>query len=105
MGKKVLMLAFVWAALCVGNPLMAQTKTKAFRPYVGIGWGRGVPKNHRLGFAVDLGAQFWGTPKVYCQGNELKAEDVGNSDGGVMKTLTKVKVYPTLTFRLTGKIF
>ena len=82
----------------------ATIETKAFRPYVGIGWGRGVPKNHRLGFAIDLGAQFWGTPKVYCQGNELKAEDVGNSDGGVMKTLTKVKVYPTLTFRLTGKI-
>ena len=28
MGNKVLMLAFVWAALCAGNPLMAQTKTK-----------------------------------------------------------------------------
>jgi hypothetical protein len=35
----------------------------------------------------------------------LTAEDVGNSDGGFMKTLTKITVYPTLTFRLTGKIF
>lgn len=83
----------------------ATVETKSFRPYVGLGWGRAVPKNHPLGFSVDLGVQFWGTPKVYCEGNELTAEDVGNSDGGFMKTLTKITVYPTLTFRLTGKIF
>jgi len=83
----------------------ATVETKSFRPYVGLGWGRAIPKNHLLGFSVDLGVQFWGTPKVYCEGNELTAEDVGNSDGGFMKTLTKITVYPTLTFRLTGKIF
>ena len=83
----------------------AYVETASFRPYVGIGWGRAVPKNHTLGFSVDLGAQLWGTPKVYCQGKELKAEDVEGNDGGIMKTLTKIKVYPALTFRLTGKIF
>lgn len=83
----------------------AYIKTASFRPYVGIGWGRAVPKNHSLGFSVDLGAQFWGTPKVYCQDKELKASDVEGKDGGFMKTLTKIKVYPTLTFRLTGKFF
>lgn len=83
----------------------AYIKTSSFRPYVGLGWGRAVPKNHLLGFSVDLGVQFWGTPKVYCQDQELKAEDVEGSDGGIMKTLTKISVYPSLTFRLTGKIF
>ena len=83
----------------------ATVETKSFRPYVGLGWGRAVPKNHSLGFSVDLGVQFWGKPKVYCEGQELTAEDVGNSDGGFMKTLSKITVYPTLTFRLTGKIY
>lgn len=83
----------------------ATVETKSFRPYAGIGWGRAVPKNHSLGFSVDMGVQFWGTPKVYCQGQELSVKDVGNNDGGFMKTLTKITVYPTLTFRLTGKLF
>jgi hypothetical protein len=52
-----------------------------------------------------MGVQFWGTPRVYCQGQELSVKDVGNNDGGFMKTLTKITVYPTLTFRLTGKLF
>lgn len=83
----------------------AYVETASFRPYVGLGWGRNVPKNHSLGFSVDAGVQLWGTPKVFCQGNELKESDVDGDDGGVMKTLTKVSVYPTITFRLTGKFF
>lgn len=82
----------------------AQVKVHRVRPYIGIGYGRSVPKNHRLGIQADLGVYFWGTPKVYCQGKELKKEDVGNSDGGFMKTLTKIKGYPALTVRLVGKI-
>lgn len=89
----------------VNGHIDANVKVKGFRPYVGLGWGRGVPKNHALGFSIDLGAQFWGTPKIYCQGEELSENDVEGKDGGVMKTLTKITVYPTLTFRLTGKFF
>lgn len=83
----------------------ADIKVAGFRPYVGLGWGRAVPKNHTLGFSVDLGCQFWGKPKVYCQGTQLTADDVDGKDGGAMKVISKIAVYPTLTFRLTGKFF
>lgn len=83
----------------------ADIKMAGFRPYLGIGWGRAVPKNHTLGFQVDLGVQFWGTPEVYLQGNKLDESDVEGEDGGFMKTMSKIKVYPVLNFRLTGKFF
>jgi len=86
-----------------GN-MEAKVKTAGFKPYLGLGYGRAVPKK-RVGFMVELGCQFWGTPKVYCMDKELTENDVDGKDGGIMKTLSKVTVYPVLNFRLCGKIF
>ena len=84
----------------------ADVKVKGFRPYVGLGWGRGVPKNHTLGFSVDAGVQFWGKPEIYLQGDKQSTSNFDDTDdGGFVKTMTKITVYPTLTFRLTGKFF
>lgn len=83
----------------------ADMKVKGFRPYVGLGWGRAIPKNHDLGFSVDAGVQFWGKPEVYLQGDKQDESNFDGKNGGSLKTLTKLSVYPTLTFRLTGKIF
>lgn len=83
----------------------ASIKVKGFRPYVGLGWGRAVPKNHSLGFSFDAGVQFWGKPEIYLQGDKQNESNFDGEDGGIVKTLTKITVYPTLTFRLTGKIF
>ena len=52
----------------------------------------------------DLGVQFWGTPKVYCQDKELNKQDVDGDGGKAIKTLSKVTVYPVLNFRLCGRI-
>lgn len=82
----------------------ADIEVAKVRPYVGLGWGRSVP-NHRLGFQLELGCQFWNTPKVYCNGTQLEKDKVGSDDGGVIKLISKVSAYPTLTFRLCGKIF
>ena len=65
---------------------------------------RAVPKK-RLGFMFELGVMFWGSPKVYCNGDELTSEDLGSDGGEVMKVLSKIKVYPVLNFRLCGRIF
>ena len=83
----------------------ADIKMAGFRPYVGLGWGRAVPKHHTLGFQVDLGVQFWGKPEVYLQGNKLSESDTEGEDGGFMKIMSKITVYPVLNFRLTGKFF
>lgn len=86
-----------------GN-VKAHINTKSFRPYVGIGYGRAVP-HHRVGCSVDLGCMFWGKPTVDCNGVELTSENLGSNGGDIIKTISKIKVYPCLTVRLCGKIF
>ncbi len=82
----------------------ANIQVKSFKPYTGIGIGRAVPKKS-IGFMFELGCQFWGTPKVFTQGHELTSENLGGSDGGVVKNISKISVYPVLNFRLCGKLF
>lgn len=84
-----------------------------FRPYLGFGFGRAVPKK-RVGCQFDMGVQFWGSPeviapqydkenKVYKEG-KLEKSKVDGSAGGFIKTISKVSVYPVLNFRLVGRI-
>ena len=80
-------------------------KVKAVRPYVGIGFGRIVPKK-RLGFSGELGVQVHGTPEVYTDngslGNLMSELD---PDDDFTKIIDKLTVYPVLKLRLTGRIF
>ncbi|MBO4551281.1 MAG: hypothetical protein J5733_11175, partial [Bacteroidaceae bacterium] len=65
---------------------------------------RAVP-HKRIGFKADLGCIFWGKPTVWNNGEEVFDTDAGGDDGGVMKILTRFRVYPVLNFRLCGRIF
>lgn len=89
-----------------GN-LNASIKVNGFRPYLGLGFGRAVPKN-RVGCQFDLGCQFWGSPKVTVTDlggeRELKAENVGGDGGDVIKTISNVSVWPVLNFRVMVRI-
>lgn len=80
-------------------------RCNGFRPYLGIGFGRLVPKN-RIGFRCEIGCQFMGRLKVYQDNEELdldKAlEDAGNDD--ISKLVKNFKVYPCLKFSLVGRI-
>ena len=78
-------------------------KVKSFRPYLGIGWGRAIPKR-LLNFNFELGAQFQGKPQVYSETGDLTALGY-EADNDFKDYIKYLKVYPTLTFRLTGKIF
>lgn len=86
-----------------GN-INAKIETAAFKPYVGLGFGRAVP-NKRIGFMFELGCMFWNSPELYCNQDKLTAENVGGDEGGIIKTMSKITVYPVLNFRLCGKIF
>ena len=87
-----------------GN-VKATINTNTFRPYVGIGYGKAVPSK-RIGCLVDLGCMFWGTPTVKDHNDhELTAEDLGSNGGDIVKTISKIKVYPCLSIRLCGRIF
>lgn len=97
----------------------ADVKVNSFKPYLGIGFGRAVPKG-RVACSFDMGVQFWGKPAAWT----TISDDYGNSyqkvdrnritndsesayedirDG--IKTAEKIFIYPTLTFRICGRIF
>lgn len=86
-----------------GN-IAAQIKVQGLKPYVGIGLGRAVP-NKSISFKAELGVMFWDTPKVYCNDHELTSEDVSGDSGKVLKTLSKITIYPMLNFGLYFKTF
>lgn len=81
-------------------------KVNSFRPYLGLGFGRLVPK-HRIGARFELGVQFHGSPKVYSGDNkdlleEFKGEKASDDISDIVDKLT---VYPVLKFSLRGRIF
>lgn len=85
-----------------GN-IQAEARVKKVRPYVGIGFGRAVPRRSRVGCSLDLGAQYWGKPTYFCNGEEI--EPNGHGAKNYVKTAMKLPVYPVLTFRICGRIF
>ena len=89
----------------------AAIKVNKFKPYVGFGYGRAVPRK-RVNFAFDLGVMFWGKPEVW--GSDVNdpthfepvpKASTGEEAAQYWKYLEKVKVYPVLTFRLNGRLF
>lgn len=91
-----------------GN-IKASIKTASFKPYLGIGFGRAVPKK-RVGLMMEAGAMFWGSPKVYCTDEagverQLTSADVDGEGGDIMKILSKVTICPVINFRLCFRAF
>lgn len=74
-----------------------------FRPYVGFGFGRAIPKKHRFGCCVDAGVLFWGSPKVMNDGTELSKDNL-DGGGGFVKTMTTLSVYPCVSVKFVGRI-
>ena len=85
--------------------LQGDIRCKNVRPYLGLGFGRLVPKN-RIGCRFELGCQFMGKLKVYQNGNQIDIEqalkDAGEDD--LSKFVNDLKVYPVLKLSFTGRI-
>lgn len=79
-------------------------RVKKFRPYVGLGVGRLVPK-HRIGFRFEAGCQFMGKLKVYQDDKEVKINELNDNDDTLSKIVDKLTVYPVLKLTITGRIF
>lgn len=92
-----------------GGHLDASIKVKDVRPYIGIGFGRLIPKNSRVTCNFDLGVQFWNTPEIYLNGKngekKLEKSDLNGDGDKTLDALSKITVYPCLTFRIVGRIF
>ena len=104
----------------------ASVKVNGFKPYIGIGFGRAVPRK-RVGLQFDLGVQFWGKPALHTnlmyydgeqgdfvtryekveKGRITRAnEDKDYKDlRDALKTAEAITAYPVMTFRLVGRIF
>lgn len=79
-------------------------RAKSFRPYLGLGFGRPLPKG-RLNFGVELGVQFMGKMRIYNGDVELHPSDYLDNDDDWQKWMDKLTVYPVLKFTLSGRIF
>lgn len=76
-------------------------QSKSFRPYLGLGFGRPVPKK-RIGVLFDMGVQF-GKMKVYTDNGDL-GQALDAADDDISDILDKLTVYPVIRLRLCGRI-
>ena len=83
--------------------IRGEARVKKIRPYVGIGFGRAVPRRSRVGCSLDLGAQYWGKPTYFCNGAEIAPMNLKAKP--YIKTATALPVYPVVTLRICGRIF
>ena len=81
-------------------------RVNSVRPYVGLGYGRLVPKNN-LGVRVEAGCQFAGSVKVYHNDKEVESLSKYNieDDGTPKKFMDFFSIYPVLKVSLRGKFF
>ena len=79
-------------------------KVNGFRPYLGLGFGRLIPKG-RVGCRFELGVQFHGKPEVYAEGvDDLQAMLEEEAGDDISELMDKLTVYPVLKFSIRGRI-
>lgn len=96
----------------------ADVNVNGVKPYIGIGFGRAVPRKHRVAVSCDLGVKLWGTPKLGANtknswGEEsyhkFTYDELTDDDDqdlkDAMEIASKIKVFPVLNIRICGKIF
>ena len=87
----------------------ATVEVNALRPYIGVGFGRAIPTRHRFACNFDLGLQFWGTPKVYLEGDngksQLEKSDLDPESAKALKKLSETTFWPVLNVRCAYRIF
>ena len=91
-----------------GNNADASARVNSVRPYVGLGYGRLVPKNN-LGFRVELGCQFNGKIKLYKGDSDNECELLSKhniaTDTDMQDVMDFFSIYPVLKVSLRGKFF
>ena len=102
-----------------GN-VKADIRVNAFKPYLGIGFGRTMPRNKRIGVMCDLGVKFWGKPGVWANSKDdwgevhytkLRRQDFSEDDSNsadankAIDIMEKIIVYPVLNIRICGRLF
>ena len=79
-------------------------KVQKVRPYLGLGFGRYVPKK-RISVTGELGVQFHGHIKPYTSEGEIQNFDELTEKDDWKKVMDKLTVYPMLKIVISGRIF
>ena len=80
----------------------AALDVNGFRPYVGLGWGRAIPKR-RVGFRFELGTMFMGRPEVTSP--NMRSGVIGADNSEFTEVVNMLTVFPQISFQLTYKVF
>ena len=78
--------------------LIADLSWQSVAPYLGLGWGRSVPKSG-FGFAVEFGTYFTSSPDVTLTATKLLAP-TADQEEEFAKTFETWKYVPSMKFRL-----
>lgn len=86
----------------------ATVEVNKVKPYIGIGFGRSVPKK-RVSVSFDAGLIFWGSPAVYedISGEHIQASSVemGYEDKGLIDDIGTIKIMPVINLKLAVRLF
>ena len=99
--------------------LTVDMKVNSFKPYIGLGFGRAIPKKNRVSVSCDFGVKFWGKPGLGVSTvkddwggyyyHKFQYDELGSNDNkdvkDAMEIVDKIKVYPVLNIRVCGRIF
>lgn len=81
--------------------IIADASWSGAAPYVGIGFGRAIPKR-RLGFGIEIGSYIAGSPDVTLDASKLLAP-TANQEETLEEALSDLKFIPRILFRLAYK--
>lgn len=91
-----------YPAAAVGT-LDGDVSFKKSAPYVGLGWGNAVVGNTGLGFSVEIGALFQGSPDVKLSSSNglVSQADLNQEAREIEDDLKNLKVYPVISVGLS----
>ena len=123
-GQKGIGLGNYWLTTDEKGYVHADLKVNSFKPYIGFGFGRAVPRKSRVSVSCDFGVKFWGKPGLGAMTKDFKHtvgnnsmesyrkfsyDDLDENDDedlkDAFKIIEKVIVYPVLNVRISGRIF
>ncbi len=88
----------------IGNVEITITPNK-IGPYLGLGLGLPLDRNHLASFFFDVGAVYHGKPKVELEANGMLHPTASSGQAKIMKeNLEKITFYPLIAMRLVFRI-
>jgi len=85
------------------NNITGSVKINTVKPYLGLGFGRAIPKSH-LGVAFEIGAFYQGTPALKSDSPDIQ-NLINGELSGLTEVLNKLSIYPVVSLKLNFRLF